>query len=103
MKTNLPQFAMNFDSSNFLWGTTLNPWNHKKSAGGSSGGSAAAVACKMSPISVGNDIGGSLRIPAAYCGISSLKSGPNRLPTMGTFTYFYNKLANLVKDTKVWI
>jgi Asp-tRNA(Asn)/Glu-tRNA(Gln) amidotransferase A subunit family amidase len=87
IKTNLPQLAFNFDSNNFLWGRTLNPWNHNKSVGGSSGGEGASLAAGISPIGVGNDMGGSLRIPAQFCGISALMPSPHRLPEMGIFTY----------------
>jgi amidase len=66
------------DSS--LRGLTRNPWHAGKTAGGSSGGEAAALASGMSPLGVGNDIGGSLRNPAHCCGISSLKPTPNRVP-----------------------
>jgi Asp-tRNA(Asn)/Glu-tRNA(Gln) amidotransferase A subunit family amidase len=86
IKTNLPQLAMNFDSNNFLWGRACNPWNKNKSVGGSSGGEAAALAARMSLIGVGNDIGGSLRIPAAFCGIASLLSGQGRIPMMNSVT-----------------
>lgn len=86
IKTNLPQLAFNFDSNNFLWGRTLNPWNHNKSAGGSSGGEAAALASGISPIGVGNDMGGSIRIPVHFCGVSGLMPTPRRLPQMGAFT-----------------
>jgi fatty acid amide hydrolase len=86
VKTNLPQFAMNFDSNNFVWGRCLNPWQNSKSVGGSSGGEAAAIAARVSLLGVGNDIGGSLRIPAAFCGVTALLSGPRRLPKMGFLT-----------------
>jgi fatty acid amide hydrolase len=86
MKTNLPQLAFNFDSNNPLWGRVLNPWNHNKSAGGSSGGEAAAISAGISPIGVGNDMGGSLRLPAHFCGISSLMPSAHRLPELGIFT-----------------
>lgn len=83
MKTNLPQLAFNFDSYNFLWGRTLNPWNPKKSAGGSSGGEGAAIAARVSPIGVGNDMAGSIRIPAAFNGVFGLLCSADRLPFWG--------------------
>lgn len=79
IKTNLPQLAFNFDTNNFLWGRCLNPWNKKKSVGGSSGGQAASLAAGISPIGIGNDMGGSIRIPAQFCGVSGLMPSANRL------------------------
>lgn len=76
-KTNLPPFAMDFQSFNARIGRTNNPWNHAYTAGGSSGGGAAAVAAGMSYLDIGADLAGSLRIPAAFCGVFSL------LPTEG--------------------
>ena len=92
MKTNLPQIAFNFDSNNFLWGRTLNPWNHKKSAGGSSGGEGAAVAARISPIGIGNDMAGSIRIPAAFNGVFGFMPSADRIPFWGQLTYlmFYS-------------
>lgn len=84
VKTNLPQIALNFDSNNFLWGLCTNPWNKTKSAGGSSGGEGAIVAAKISPIGIGNDMLGSVRIPAAFNGVFGLMSSPGRLPLMDT-------------------
>lgn len=86
VKTNLPQLAFNFESYNFLWGRVLNPWNHKKTAGGTSGGEGASLAAGISAIGVGNDTGGSVRIPAHFCGVSALLPSPHRLPEMGVFT-----------------
>ena len=86
VKTNLPQITLNFDTNNFLWGRCLNPWSDKKSAGGSSGGEGSIVASKISPIGIGNDMFGSVRIPAAFNGIVGLMSSPGRLPLMDTLT-----------------
>lgn len=80
IKTNVPQLAFNFDSFNFLWGRTLNPWHPNKSAGGSSGGEGAAIAWRISPIGIGNDMAGSIRIPAAFNGVCGLCSSADRLP-----------------------
>lgn len=63
------------------WGATLNPWDPARSPGGSSGGSAAAVAARLVPLAMGGDSGGSVRIPAAWCGVLGLKPGRGRLPT----------------------
>ncbi len=79
-KTSLPPLAMDFQTSNDLVGITCNPWNRKYTAGGSSGGGAAAVASGMSFIDIGADLAGSLRIPAAYCGVCSLVPTQGALP-----------------------
>jgi len=76
-RTNLPDFGLRVHTDSQLHGPTRNPWNPGVTAGGSSGGEGAAIASGMSPIGLGNDIGGSLRNPAHCCGISSLK------PTVG--------------------
>ncbi|MHB1930731.1 MAG: amidase [Acidimicrobiales bacterium] len=72
-KTNLPEFAIEGYSANLLFGATRNPWNLELSPGGSSGGSAAAVAAGMAPIATATDGGGSIRIPAALCGLVGIK------------------------------
>ena len=102
MKTNLPQLAFNFDSNNFLWGRTLNPWNHKKSAGGSSGGEGAAVAARISPIGIGNDMAGSIRIPAAFNGVFGLMPSADRLPFWGQVTYLMAYVVNILEDSQGW-
>jgi Asp-tRNA(Asn)/Glu-tRNA(Gln) amidotransferase A subunit family amidase len=72
-KTNLPEFAAEGFTSNLVFGTTCNPWNRERTTGGSSGGSAAALAAGMAAIATATDGGGSIRIPAAYCGLAGLK------------------------------
>jgi Asp-tRNA(Asn)/Glu-tRNA(Gln) amidotransferase A subunit family amidase len=72
-KTNLPEFASEGFTSNLLFGTTSNPWAQDWSPGGSSGGSAAALAAGMAPIATATDGGGSIRIPAAFCGLVGIK------------------------------
>lgn len=72
-----------FECSNPLWGRTTNPHNDKYTCGGSSGGEAALLAMDGSAIGIGSDIGGSLRIPAAYCGIYSLKPSVGRISSFG--------------------
>jgi aspartyl-tRNA(Asn)/glutamyl-tRNA(Gln) amidotransferase subunit A len=72
-KTNTPEFAWAPDTKNIKFGATLNPWNLEYTAGGSSGGSAAAIASNMVPLATGADGGGSLRIPSAVCGLNVLK------------------------------
>jgi amidase len=78
--TNLPDFALRWHSESSLRGTTRNPWNAACVAGGSSGGAAAALATGMGPLALGNDVGGSLRVPAQYNGICSLKPSLGRMP-----------------------
>jgi Asp-tRNA(Asn)/Glu-tRNA(Gln) amidotransferase A subunit family amidase len=72
-KTNMPEFAAEGFTSNLLFGPTRNPWNPERTPGGSSGGSAVAVATGMAAIATATDGGGSIRIPAAYCGLFGLK------------------------------
>ncbi|MBL7174369.1 MAG: indole acetimide hydrolase [Desulfobacteraceae bacterium] len=79
-RTNLPEMGLRITTDNPLRGRTLNPWNADRTAGGSSGGEASALATGMSPIGLGNDIGGSLRNPAFCCGITSLKPSAGRIP-----------------------
>jgi fatty acid amide hydrolase len=64
IKTNIPQFGMTCETTNNLWGRTLNPWNKKRAVGGSSGGEGAGISSKCSLMGVGSDIGGSIRIPS---------------------------------------
>src|SRR3954470_21794565 len=79
-RTNLPDLGLRVHTDSFLHGVTANPFDLTRTAGGSSGGEAAAIASGMSPLGLGNDIGGSLRNPAYCCGITSLKPSLNRLP-----------------------
>jgi fatty acid amide hydrolase len=79
-KTNLPQLMIFTETDNPLYGRTNNPWDLERSCGGSSGGEAAVIAAGASPLGLGNDIGGSLRIPAAFCGISSIRPTAGRTP-----------------------
>ncbi|MBU0726298.1 MAG: amidase [Alphaproteobacteria bacterium] len=82
-KTNVPEFGAGANSRNPVWGATGNPFNPSLNAGGSSGGSAAALACDMLPICTGSDTGGSLRIPAAICGIVGYRPSPGLVPMDG--------------------
>ncbi len=72
-KTNVPVLAGDWQSYNKLYGTTNNPWDLERTPGGSSGGSAAALAAGITPLEIGSDIGGSLRIPAGFCGVYAHK------------------------------
>jgi Asp-tRNA(Asn)/Glu-tRNA(Gln) amidotransferase A subunit family amidase len=94
VKTNVPQTMFAFECSNPIWGKTTNPYNVNFTCGGSSGGEAALLAMDGSAVGIGSDIGGSLRIPAAYCGIYSLKPSAARISTAGacgTFKEFIMK------------
>jgi amidase len=82
-RTNLPDMGLRVHTESSLHGLTRNPWNSGRTAGGSSGGEAAALATGMSPIGLGNDIGGSLRNPASACGIASIKPSAGRIPDAG--------------------
>jgi amidase len=83
--TNTPEFLMAYETNNLLNGKTSNPWNLFYSAGGSSGGEAAAIAAGCSVGGVGSDGGGSIRVPAHFCGICGLKPTPGRIPSTGHF------------------
>ncbi len=83
--TNTPEFLMAYETDNRLTGKTSNPWNLAHSAGGSSGGEAAAIAAGCSAGGVGSDGGGSIRVPAHFCGICGLKPTPGRVPATGHF------------------
>ena len=81
--TNCPEFLMAYETDNLLYGRTNNPWDLERSAGGSSGGEAAAIAAGLSAGGLGSDSGGSVRVPAHFCGICSLKPTPGRVPGRG--------------------
>ena len=82
-KTNMPEFALWWETGNAVFGRTENPWMGGRSAGGSSGGEAAAIAAGLSPLGVGSDVGGSIRQPAGFCGIVGLKATHGRVPLTG--------------------
>lgn len=79
-RTNMPDFGLRINTVSSLYGATHNPWNYDLTAGGSSGGEGAAIASGMSPIGLGNDIGGSVRNPAFCNGIASIKPSVGRIP-----------------------
>jgi Asp-tRNA(Asn)/Glu-tRNA(Gln) amidotransferase A subunit family amidase len=83
--TNTPEFLMAYETNNLLHGKTSDPWDLTRSAGGSSGGEAAAIASGCSAGGVGSDGGGSIRVPAHFCGICGLKPTPGRIPATGHF------------------
>ena len=80
-KTNLPEFGLVGITDNLVFGRTVNPWNLSRTSGGSSGGSAAAVAAGLCPVAQGSDGGGSIRIPSSFCGVFGLKPSFGRIPT----------------------
>ncbi len=82
-KTNMPMLAMEGQSNSPIFGRANNPWDTARTPGGSTGGGAAAVAAGMSPLELGSDVAGSVRIPAHYCGIYSLKPTEHRVPLTG--------------------
>lgn len=82
-KTNTPEFGWTAHTTNALFGTTKNPWDLSHSPGGSSGGSAAALASGMVPLATGSDGGGSIRIPSSCCGLSGMKTSLGRVPVGG--------------------
>ena len=82
-KTNVPPFLSDWQSSNPVYGRTCNPWDLGRSPGGSSGGSSAALAAGMTPLEFGSDIGGSIRIPSAFCGLYGHKPSHDLIPQRG--------------------
>ncbi|XP_057286719.1 vitamin D3 hydroxylase-associated protein-like isoform X2 [Pezoporus wallicus] len=83
VRTNVPQTMMNYDCSNLVFGQTLNPLNHQKSPGGSSGGEGALIAGGGSILGIGSDVAGSIRLPSSFCGLCGLKPTGNRISKLG--------------------
>ena len=110
-KTNAPAFAMRGTCDNYLYGPTRNPFDTKFNSGGSSGGSAAAVADGMLPIAEGSDGGGSIRIPAAWCGCFGFKASVGTIPSIcrpdgwtATHPYCFNgAITRTVLDSAVML
>jgi fatty acid amide hydrolase len=94
-KTNVAQVLMYIESDNPLYGRSKNPWNLDRATGGSSGGQAAILAAGGTPLGIGTDIGGSLRFPAAFCGIASIKPTAGRTPDAGRFSVHIGQQAIL--------
>ena len=108
-KTNTPEFGFTGFTKNMLYGVTRNPWNTERTPGGSSGGSAAAVAGGMVPIATGSDAGGSIRIPASYSGCFGIKTSFGRIPR-GPFSLLQSHsiwcmgpLTRTVKDAALYL
>src|SRR5579872_7192317 len=84
-KTNVAQLLYYIESDNPVYGRTNNPWNLDRTPGGSSGGQAAIIAAGGSPMGLGTDLGGSIRVPATFCGIAGLKPTAGRMPDTPSF------------------
>ncbi len=102
-KTNTPDHGGKFATDNFVFGATNNPWDLSRSPGGSSGGAAAQVAAGMGPLAVGNDGGGSIRVPASMCGVYGLKPQFGRVPSWPRHNGWYilnheGPIARTVRD-----
>ncbi|MBX3129398.1 MAG: amidase [Polyangiaceae bacterium] len=83
-KTNVPQSLLSAETTNYVYGTTNNPWALERAPGGSSGGESAAIASGSSALGIGTDIGGSLRIPASFTGVAALKATEHRWSNIGS-------------------
>ena len=107
-KTNTPEFGAGPNTLNALFGATRNPWDLERSAGGSSGGAAVALACGLGPLAQGSDLGGSLRIPASLCGVIGFRTSPGRIPvwpsgwTSNLFSVT-GPMARTVRDTALML
>jgi amidase len=84
-KTNLPEVGLAFESDNLVYGRTKNPYDLERTPGGSSGGEAAIIAAGGSPLGLGNDAGGSIRLPSHFSGIAGIKPNTGRFPRTGHF------------------
>ena len=84
-KTNVPELAGALESDNLIYGRTNNPYDLTRTPGGSSGGESAIVAACGSPLGLGTDAGGSIRVPAHFCGLAAIKPTSGRVPRTGQF------------------
>jgi len=94
-KTNMPELGLAFETDNLIYGCTNNPYDLSCTPGGSSGGEAAIIAAGGSPLGLGNDMGGSIRLPAHFCGVAGIKPTFGRVPRTGTFPWPGNWLEML--------
>ena len=99
-KTNTPEFAHDINATNKIFGTTRNPWDVNVTAGGSSGGSGAAVASAMAPLALGTDLGGSIRVPCSFNNLTGLRPSPGRIPFYPT-DYGWDTLVEHVQGPMV--
>eukprot|EP01087_Luapelamoeba_hula_P011554 TRINITY_DN3149_c0_g1_i1.p1 TRINITY_DN3149_c0_g1~~TRINITY_DN3149_c0_g1_i1.p1 ORF type:complete len:535 (+),score=43.39 TRINITY_DN3149_c0_g1_i1:887-2491(+) len=90
-KTNVPQTMLSFETSNPVYGRTSNPWNLDRTCGGSSGGEGALIAAGGSPVGIGSDIGGSIRIPCQFCGLYGIKPTSSRIALAGSIAVMYGQ------------
>lgn len=108
-KTNTPEEGCKAVTDNLVFGPTRNPWNTARTPGGSSGGAAAAVAAGMAPLAEGSDFAGSIRIPAAFCGLVGFKPSDGRIPTQPNgmlwhpITYCNGPIARTVADAALML
>jgi len=107
-KTNTPEFGAGANTYNAVFGPTRNPWKLTHTCGGSSGGSAVALACGLGPLATGSDLGGSLRIPASFCGVVGFRTSPGLIPVYPKLIGWDNlavegPMARTVKDTALML
>jgi amidase len=86
-KTNVPPMLADWQADNDVFGRTSNPWDLTRTPGGSTGGGAAALAAGLTPLEIGSDIGGSIRVPAAFCGLYRHRPSDSALPRSGQFPF----------------
>ncbi len=86
-KTNIPVALADWQADSPVYGRTVNPWDHARTPGGSTGGGAAALAAGLTPLEIGSDIGGSIRVPAAYCGVYGHRPSETAVPRSGAFPF----------------
>jgi amidase len=84
-KTNIPVALADWQADSPVYGRTVNPWDHSRTPGGSTGGGGAALAAGLTPLEIGSDIGGSIRVPAAYCGVYGHRPSETAVPKSGAF------------------